>query len=223
VVPARIITMDTMQPDELHQEISDLVASLRPHDELAHQHRTTTLAWLSSTADIFRRAKPATPSPHLVAYFLLIDRPAARVLLCGHRLAQLWLPTGGHVEPGEHPYQTVRRECVEELGIPARPDPVHGTRPFFLTVTETRDAPERRHTDISLWFALDGGAESVLHPDEREFAQVRWWPTAEIEAADPAGFDPHLGRALEVLNFSSDASAQLLGAGRPPGRRGPGR
>jgi 8-oxo-dGTP diphosphatase len=190
-----------MNPAALHLAISDLVAGLSPHDELAHQHRTTTLAWLSSTGDIFRRAKPATPSPHLVSYFLLVDRETGGVLLCDHRLARLWLPTGGHVEPGEHPYETVRRECVEELGIPAEPDPVYGTSPFFLTVTETKDVPQRRHTDISFWFVLSGRAGQLLHPDEREFAQVRWWSTAEVEAAEAELFDPHLGRALNVLQL----------------------
>jgi hypothetical protein len=39
---------------------------------------------------------------------LLVDRPAGSVLLCDHRLSGLWLPTGGPVEPGEHPLGTVR-------------------------------------------------------------------------------------------------------------------
>ena len=197
-----------MDPAALHLAISDLVAGLSPHDELAHQHRQTTLAWLSSTGDIFRRAKPATPSPHLVSYFLLIDRASARVLLCDHRLARLWLPTGGHVEPGEHPYETVQRECAEELGLSAAADPVYGTNPFFLTVTETKDVAERRHTDISLWFALSGRAGQPLEPDKREFAEVRWWSAAEIAAAEAKLFDPHMRRALEVLQLSS-------GSGQP--------
>ena len=200
-----------MDPAALHLAISDLVAGLSPHDELAHQHRQATLAWLSSTGDIFRRAKPATPSPHLVSYFLLIDRAAARVLLCDHRLARLWLPTGGHVEPGEHPYETVQRECTEELGISAVPDPAYGASPFFLTVTETKDVAERRHTDVSLWFALSGQTSQSLQADQREFAEVRWWSETEIKAASPELFDPHMGRALEVL--------QLSAGSRPPGTR----
>ncbi|MEE3919135.1 NUDIX domain-containing protein [Micromonospora sp. BRA006-A] len=31
----------------------------------------------------------------------------------------MWLPSGGHVEPGEHPADTVRRELREELGVAA--------------------------------------------------------------------------------------------------------
>jgi len=33
------------------------------------------LSWLGGTDDIFRRVKPLSPSPHLVSYFLLVDRP----------------------------------------------------------------------------------------------------------------------------------------------------
>jgi protein-tyrosine phosphatase len=185
----------------LHIAVTGLVVGLTPHDELARQHRAQTLDWLASTGDIFRRVKPAVPSPHLVSYFLLIDRAAASVLLCDHRLARLWLPTGGHVEPMEHPYATVRRECVEELGTPAVPDGPWGVNPFLLTVTQTRDTPERRHTDVSLWFALSGRVGQELSIDEREFADVRWWTAAEVREADPARFDPHVVRALDVLGL----------------------
>ncbi|MCE0539554.1 NUDIX domain-containing protein [Kineosporia rhizophila] len=188
-----------MDQAALHAAITTLVAALNPFDELGRAHRATTLEWLAGTHDIFRRAKPATPSPHLVCYFMLVDRAAESVLLCDHRAARLWLPTGGHVEPGEHPYATVRREVVEELGITAVPDPILGEKPFLLTVTETNDVPENRHTDISLWFALAGTKNQALKPDEAEFAGVRWWRREEIQAADPRRFDPHLGRALNAL------------------------
>jgi hypothetical protein len=32
--------------------------------------------------------------------------------------------------------------------------------------------------------------------DQREFTGGRWWTAAEIESADPALFDPHLGRFI---------------------------
>ena len=166
----------------LKSDIEALVRDVEPADELGRVHRGQALAWLAGTDDIFRRVKPRTPSPHLVAYFLLVDRSAASVLLCDHRLAGLWLPTGGHVEPGEHPWATVCREVVEELGVEAVPDAVTGSRPFFVTVTETVDPPESRHVDVSVWFALAGRVGMVLCPDEREFARVRWWPAAALRA-----------------------------------------
>lgn len=176
-----------------------LVAGVRAHNEQASQHKARALEWLSRTNDIYRRERPRTPSPHLVSYFLVIDRHAREVLLCDHRMSGLWLPTGGHVEPGEDPVDTVRREAREELGIEARFDAHYGGRPFFLTVSDTVGPPDERHTDVSLWFALAGRRDQRLEPDEREIVEVRWWSQDELIDADPSRFEPHLLRALDVV------------------------
>ncbi|HVX46339.1 MAG TPA: NUDIX domain-containing protein [Mycobacteriales bacterium] len=177
--------------------VAQLVRGIAPVDELAEAHRDAAMQWLAATDDIYRRVKPSTPSPHLVAYFLLVDRPAASILLCDHRLSGLWLPTGGHVEPGEDPAVTVRREAAEELGIT-----VDGAgRPFFLTVTETVGPLPERHTDVSLWYELPGRVGQPLRPDEREFAEVRWWGAAELAGRDRSRFEPHLDRALIALGL----------------------
>jgi 8-oxo-dGTP pyrophosphatase MutT (NUDIX family) len=182
--------------------MSDLetsVRAIRPLDEVGEAHRVETLAWLASTDDVYRRVKPATPSPHLVCYFLLVDRYAGAVLLCDHRLAGLWLPTGGHVEPGELPWAAVVREAGEELGITAVPDRLTGSQPFFVTVTETVGALETRHVDVTLWFALSGRVGQALQPDDREFAGLRWWPATDLREVDRGRFEQHLPRALAAL------------------------
>jgi 8-oxo-dGTP diphosphatase len=192
----------TYVPGALKVMITGLVAGIEPADDLGREHRRKALLWLAGTDDIFRRDKPRTPSPHLVSYFLLVDRSAGSVLLCDHRLSGLWLPTGGHVEPGEHPVGTVRREAVEELGVTAQPDAAFGDRPFFLTMTETVGPPATRHVDVSLWFALTGRVGQPLHPDQREFAQVRWWTAAELRHTGLTRFEPHLLRALDALGLA---------------------
>jgi 8-oxo-dGTP diphosphatase len=180
----------------LVDEISTIVASIEPFDETERRHREACLDWLARTDDVFRRIRPATPSPHLVSYFLLRERRRDRVLLVDHRKADLWLPAGGHVEPGEHPVATVRRESIEELGVPAV---FSGGMedPSFITVTETV-GPDR-HTDVSLWFVLNGQTDQVFTPDHQEFRSVRWWTAAELDDADPTRFDPHLMRMLAKL------------------------
>ncbi|MEU3454907.1 NUDIX domain-containing protein [Micromonospora sp. NPDC006766] len=184
---------------DVRDEIRALVEALPPGDELEARHRAETLAWLAGTDDIFRREKPRTPSPHLVAYFLLRDEADGAVLLVDHRKAGMWLPSGGHVEPGEHPAQTVRREVVEELGVPAVFASGFGERPAFLTVTETVGPPEHRHTDVSLWYVLSGSRDQRLVPDPGEFRGVRWWTPREVADAMPATVEPHLGRMLAKL------------------------
>ena len=188
-------------PTALKSMITGLVSGIEPADDIGREHSRNALSWLAGTDDIFRRVKPLTPSPHLVSYFLLVDRPAGSVLLCDHRLSGLWLPTGGHVEPGEHPLDTVLRESVEELGVAAQPDAAFGDKPFFLTMTETAGPPAMRHVDVSLWFALAGHVGQPLHPDQRELAGVRWWTVQELRQAGPGGFDPHMLRALDALGL----------------------
>ncbi|MGC4894388.1 NUDIX hydrolase [Micromonospora sp. DT31] len=183
----------------MRDEIRALVEELTPADEQEARHQEAALAWLAGTEDIFRRAKPRTPSPHLVAYFLLRDRSDGAVLLVDHRLAGMWLPSGGHVEPGEHPADTVCRELREELGVTAVFAPPFGARPAFLTVTETVGPPEHRHTDVSLWYVVDSHRDQRFTPDPVEFSAIRWWTAAEVADAPAGTIEPHLGRMLTKL------------------------
>ncbi|WP_207948362.1 NUDIX hydrolase [Metallococcus carri] len=178
----------------IHRQIADLVRGL-PADI---HHHSAALDWLASTDDIWRREKPRTPDPHLVAYVVPVDRMTGRVLLADHRLSGLRLPPGGHVEPGEHPVDTVRRETVEELGVEARLD---GDRPFFLTMTETVGDASTRHTDVSLWFSIALGENDPVTPDPREFDGVRWWSRAQLEAEPADRFDPWMREAVGRLGL----------------------
>ena len=185
----------------MHADLVRLVEDVPALDATGEAHRAEALAWLRSTDDVYRRERPAVPSPHLVVYVLLVDRARGAVLLGDHRLSGLWLPVGGHVDPGEAPIAAARRELREELGIALEPDPQHGDRPFLLTVTETVGEPAARHTDVSLWFAGAAIEDLALEPDDRELRAVRWWTRAALASADPAGFEPHLLRALDLLGL----------------------
>ncbi len=183
----------------LRAEIRALVAGLVPADATEAEHQSRVLAWVDGTADIFRRVSPRTPSPHLVSYFLPVDPASGSMLLADHCKSGLWLPPGGHVEPGEHPAETVRRETREELGIDARFSPLTGERPAFVTVTPTVPGPGQ-HTDVSLWFVLECGADEELTPDPAEFRGVHWWTRPEIARADPGILDPHFRRMLAKID-----------------------
>jgi 8-oxo-dGTP diphosphatase len=182
--------------------VRDLVAAIVPVDQAERAQQSDCLAWLASTPDVYRRAKPATPPKHLVSYTALIDPRDRSVFLVDHILAGLWLPPGGHVEPGENPADTARRETREELGIEADLS-IAGERPVFLTVTRTAGL-DGGHTDVSLWYLISGNPQMPIALDPREFTGGRWWTEEEIESANPALFDPHLGR------FMSKVRSQFL-------------
>jgi hypothetical protein len=112
--------MDTVARDELRAVISGLVARVRPLDKREAADQAGILAWIGSGEPVFRTAPPATPPRHLVSYFALIDDARGLVLLGDHVKSGLWLPSGGHVEDGEDPRDTVEWEAVEELGIRAQ-------------------------------------------------------------------------------------------------------
>jgi 8-oxo-dGTP diphosphatase len=190
-----------------------LVSGIVPADETERAHRRDALAWLGSTRDIYRRAKPATPPKHLVSYAVLLDPRDATVFLGNHVLAGLCLPPGGHVEPGEDPADTVRREAREELGIEADFSAA-GSRPVFVTVTRTAGT-DGRHTDVSLWYVISGRPGMWIDLDRREFTGGRWWTAADIESADPARFDPHIRRFIGKVR-----SLPLRAAGERPGTPG---
>jgi len=173
------------------------LSEIQPHDATEQEHLSNAIAWVESGAPLFRVAKPAVPQKHLVSYFAVID--GGHILLVDHKNAQLWLPTGGHVEPDEDPRATVVRELKEELGFEIALDEVGP--PCMVTVTETVGMTSG-HTDVSLWYAVPGSRSAVIRFDESEFNEVRWFRFSEALACRS---DPHLGRFLAKL-IASDAS-----------------
>lgn len=177
----------------MHQTITDIISHIPPFDPLEADHIADTLAWINSGAPLFRLQPPDLPPKHLVSYFVLVDVEAKQLLLVDHIKAGLWLPTGGHVEPGEHPRATVRREVREELGIEAE---FLADDPLFLTVTRTVGTTAG-HTDVSLWYLLRGDAARDLAFDREEFNSVRWF---DLDSLPLERSDPHCERfAAKIL------------------------
>jgi 8-oxo-dGTP diphosphatase len=67
----------------------ELVSRIRPWDPTEAEHRADALTWLETTNDVFRRAKPAMPDPHLVAYAIVVDPADGSTLLVDHINADL--------------------------------------------------------------------------------------------------------------------------------------
>ena len=181
---------------EIIHQIKEIISFINPLDKKEEQHLQFAKKWIDSGVGIFRLEKPATPDPHLVAYFLLLDSMHKKILLVDHKKANLWLPAGGHVELNEHPRETVKREVLEELSIQAD---FLLYDPFFLTVTQTV-GQTAGHTDVSIWYLLKGFAGTTYHFDQEEFNQVRWFSSTDVPYERS---DPHMRRCIEKLkNFN---------------------
>jgi 8-oxo-dGTP pyrophosphatase MutT (NUDIX family)/predicted O-methyltransferase YrrM len=176
----------------IRSEIHQIVSTMMPLDAIEEKHIRFVLDWIESGSEIFRIEKPATPETHLVCYFVIATPEMDRILLVDHKLAKLWLPPGGHVDPGEDPKETVRREAKEELGIDSE---FLFDEPLLLTVTKTV-GNVAKHTDVSLWYLLKGDQSQVLDYDPNEFHQIRWFGIDEIPFEKS---DPHMKRFVEKM------------------------
>jgi 8-oxo-dGTP pyrophosphatase MutT (NUDIX family) len=168
--------------------IAEVLRSIPDGDATEQAARDQVLTHVASGAPL-TRISTDTPDPHLVSYFLLTD--GEQVLMVDHRKSGLWLPTGGHVDAGEHPRDTALREVREELGIAGdllSPDPL------FLTAQRTQNGPP--HTDISLWYAMRGDVQASYDWDPQEFHSIRWFLPGDIPLART---DPNLPRFLAKL------------------------
>jgi ADP-ribose pyrophosphatase YjhB (NUDIX family) len=189
-----------MKDASYRSAIRKIVDAIGPCDDLEADHRIDVLAWIDSDAPLCRIAPPAMPPKHLVAYFLVVDPERRRALLVDHRKACLWLPSGGHVEPGEHPAETVHREIAEELRLEGEflfPEPI------FLTVTETVGSTAG-HVDVSLWYVVRGDAAVIPWFAPEEFVAAAWFGFGDLPLER---CEPHLGRCVAKLE-------RMLPAGR---------
>lgn len=185
---------------DIRNIIYDEVRSITPFDDIEQAHIADILQWIKSGLPLFRVTKPDIPPKHLVSYFVVVDPDHNSILLVDHIKAQLWLPTGGHVDVNEDPRDTVRREAKEELNIDAL-FLKNNSKPFFVTTTVTVGLTPG-HTDVSLWYLLRGHKHDFIHYDKREFTDVEWFTLNEILESDPVIFDPHLQRfARKLQNY----------------------
>ncbi|MDJ0939159.1 MAG: NUDIX hydrolase [Woeseiaceae bacterium] len=170
--------------------IREEVELIQPLDGLEQETKLDVLAWIDSGAELCRLEKPATPPKHLIAYFAVVD--GEHILLVDHINAELWLPTGGHVDPGEHPRDTALREAQEELSLAGE---FLKEGPVFVTITETV-GKTAGHTDVSLWYVLRGDRSINLEFDETEFCDANWFHKDNVPLDRT---DRHMSRFLKKL------------------------
>ncbi len=175
--------------------IRNIIEGISPYDSLEKEHIENTLNWIDSSEEIFRIQKPDIPPKHLVSYFVLYDPEQRKVLLFDHIKAELWLPSGGHIEKDEHPKMAVEREALEELNIKAE---FLSGLPFFITQTVTV-GKTAGHTDVSLWYVLQGNSTELIEYEKEEFNGYKWFSVDEILNEERKMFDPYMQRFTKKL------------------------
>lgn len=167
------------------------ISSITPMDAVEQRDLDRFRSLVEQECPIWRGAVPDEPDPHLVSYFPVIDPAGPWFLLGAHRKSGLWLPPGGHVEEGEHPRETVTRECQEELRSAAD---FLLTFPLFFTITQTKGL--NPHHDMSLWYPLRGASDAVPDFDQGEYSDMRWFNLTDLPFSQT---DPNFGRFVKKI------------------------
>ena len=188
------MNIGTQFSSEIRALIRKDIANIEPYDFREKADIEDVLTWIDSGAEIFRVEKPATPPKHLVSYFVLID--GEYILLVDHKNAELWLPTGGHVDADEHPRVAAVREALEELGLDS---PQISEKPHFLSISETV-GKTAGHTDVSLWYVVAADRRQKLNFNRNEFYAIEWCHKDKIPFALS---DPQIKRFLNKY-FDTD-------------------
>lgn len=114
---------------------------------------------------------------HMCATFVPVHMESQSVFIGHHVKANMWIPPGGHLEPGEMLEDTVRREFEEELGVGLGSEPI---RLFAVTVVDLEPKPGKkckRHWDW--WHMVLVPEKTEYEYDRREFFEALWLPLGE--------------------------------------------
>jgi|SRR3989338_372891 len=113
---------------------------------------------------------------HICAFFLPLDLINKKIYLGHHIKANDWIPPGGHIEKGEMPIDTVRREFVEELDFNLTKQTIDL---FDLSIKDVSGNPLHKcklHFDF--WYLVHISQRKFKF-DKKEFYAADWFQLPE--------------------------------------------
>jgi len=125
---------------------------------------------------------------HVTGSAIVVTTDRTRVLLHKHKRLGLWLQPGGHIDPGELPWEGALREVVEETGLPA------SLVDEQLVHVDVHPGP-RGHTHLDLRFLVESPHVPPA-PPEGESPDVQWLQWHRAIALTEPGLEGAL-RALQ--------------------------
>ena len=166
---------------------------------------------MSTLHPVETEANPCPVREFTVAVFVIHE---GAVLLHRHKKLDMWLPPGGHVEPGELPDEAAIRETKEEAGLDIvlvdttddprspPPGPQRLCRPLGIQLEDIPPTPHHQHIDL-IYAAVPRdpipprlGGESAGHG-------LGWYDRAACR---------RLGVSDEVLRWAEAARRAVAGA-----------
>lgn len=169
-----------MQVDELHRRIRRDVVAREPVDR---READSIVAFLAAFDRLEAPLDQESDPIHVTGSGIVVGPRG--VILLEHKRLGIWLQPGGHLDPGETPWDASLRESREETGLDVRlagPIDEHGV-PGLIHVDV--HAGGRGHTHLDLRYLIDGG-DADPAPPEGESQLIDWFAwDAAIDRADP--------------------------------------
>lgn len=185
-------------------ERAELVQVVAAHEPADERERDATVRFLAELDRLERPCDQHADPVHVTASAIVVG--VRGTVLHKHRLLGRWLQPGGHMEAGESPAETARREVAEETGLVAgSPD----TGPTLVRIDVHRGGAGLGHTHLDLCYLLVAGDDDPT-PAPGESPEVGWfdWDDARAVADEP------LRSALDAARLAWTArSSPVRGAG----------
>jgi 8-oxo-dGTP pyrophosphatase MutT (NUDIX family) len=165
--------------ESLRDQVRRTLTERDPIDAAERRSIARTLAELDRLDDPFDQE---TDPVHVTGSAIVVG-PRGVVLL-RHRRLGLWLQPGGHVDPGETPWDGALREAREETGLDVSFVDVGDDGIPELVHVDVHPGG-RGHTHLDLRYLVFGG-DADPDPPQGESQEIAWfdWPAAIEQASD---------------------------------------